>query len=186
MSKQPLDVRRLFPEVDWISDAGLRDKIVHLWQDLWRESSYQSIEDVPVAANIHYSQLKHCQGILRAAIAAARAWEEVHGVAYNMDHLIAGALLMDVSKLVEIQPDRDGSAVASEIGRLLPHAFYAAHRALEVGVPLPIVHIMTAHSPNGGKSPVTPEALLLHWIDQADIAAFGHDIWSRKVVHYQP
>jgi len=186
VSKQPLNFRQLFPEIDQISDAGLREKVVQLWQELWGQSSYGMIEDVPVAVNIDYPQIKHCQGILRAAIAVARAWEGVHGTIYNMDHLIAGALLMDVSKLVEIESDPRGSVQSSMIGKLLPHAFYAAHRALDAGIPLPVVHIMTAHSPNGGKAPTTPEAHLLHWIDQADIAAFGREIWSRKVVHYQP
>jgi hypothetical protein len=185
-AKPPLDLQELFPELAAIGDARLRDAVVTIWQEFWQQCEFTELEAVPVSQKIDYPQIRHCQGILKAALAVAAVWESVHNVHFDRDALIAGALLMDVSKLVETRPGCGSKYESTDIGRALPHAFYAAHRALELGVPLPVVHIITAHSPNGGKAPGTPECRLLDWIDQADIGAFGHHIWARKVVHFQP
>lgn len=184
--KHPLELERHFPELNQISEPGLREAVAETWRRLWEMSAYERLEDVPVSLNINYSGLKHAQGIVKGALALAPVWEHVHGVTFNRDHLIAGALLMDVSKLVEYRPRSDGGHQATDLGLALPHATYAAHIALELAVPLPVIHIVTAHSPNGGKAPATPEAQLLDAVDQADIHAFGFEIWTRKVMHYQP
>ena len=186
MGKEQIDVRALFPELDLISDASLRDAVVEIWEEMWAQSEYERLVDVRVSLKIDYPQIRHCQGIVRGAVALAPVWEEVHGVRFDHDVLVAAALLMDVSKLVEAKPKPGGGSEQTDLGRALPHAVYAAHLALQKGLPLSIVHVLTAHSPNGGKAPNTPEAHLLDWVDQADISAFGFDIWRRKVVHYQP
>lgn len=182
--KNEIDVHGLFPELQLVSDERLRDAVVTIWRELWALSEFDVLESVPVSANIDYPQIKHCQGIVRAALAVAEAWESVHDVKFDRDVLIAGALLMDVSKFVEIRPRPGGGYEETPIGRSLPHAFFAAHRALELEVPLPVVHIMTTHSPSSGKAPNTLECHLLDWIDQADISAFGREIWARKVFHF--
>jgi hypothetical protein len=185
-TKDRLDFKEMFPEANQITDENLRSAVETIWMEFWDKCEFERLEDVPVASNIIYPQVKHCQGIARAALAVAEVWESVHDVRFDRNVLIAGALLMDVSKFVEIRPGPNGTCIPTEIGASIPHAWYAAHRALELGVPLPIIHIITTHSPNSGKAPASPECQLLDWIDQADITAFGHTIWSRKVVHYQP
>lgn len=185
--KKPLDLPKLFPEINAIKDAKLRAAVETIWQEFWAKSEFTRLEDVPVSHKIDYPQIKHAQGILKATLAVAAAWESVHDVKFDRDVLIAGALLMDVSKLIEAKPGKGKEKYGhTEIGDVLPHAFWAAHRALELGVPLPVVHVITSHSPSASKAPVTPECHLLDWIDQADIAASGHHIWARKVYHYQP
>lgn len=183
--KEPLALATLFPEIDLIRDANLRAAVVKIWERLWEQSEYERVGDVPVSLKIPYPQVKHAQGVVRAALATADVFEAVHGRKFDRDVLIAGALLMDVSKLVETRPSGAGYA-ATELGRRLPHATIAAHLALELGVSLAVVHVITAHSPNGGKAPSTPECQLLDWLDQADISAAGHEIWARKVNHFQP
>jgi hypothetical protein len=183
--KEVLDVRSLFPEIDRIGDAAIRDAIVAIWEQLWSESAWDHLDDVPVSLKIPYPQRKHTQGVLRVALAATPIWEDLYGQPINRDVLIAGAMLMDVSKLVESQPG-DGGPARTAIGRHLPHAMYTAHLALAHGIPLEVVHIITAHSPNGGKAPATIECQILDWIDQADISAAGFEIWSRRVDHFQP
>lgn len=186
MVKPPLDVLALFPEIRQLSDPHLADAVVDIWQELWQRSDYRNIEDVPVSTSIDYPQIKHAQAVVRGALALADVWEPLHGIRFDRDVLIAGALLIDVSKLVESTRDGPSPARHTELGRLLPHATYAAHLALAKGVRLEIVHCVLSHSPNGGKPPRTVEAQMLDWLDQADISAFGFDIWSRKVVHFQP
>lgn len=184
--KERIDVAALFPELALIADAGLRAAVVEIWDELWAMSEYDRLLDVPVSVKIDYPQLKHAQGVAAGAVAVADAWERVHGIRFDRDVLIAGALLIDVSKLVETRRGPDGKATYTELGRALPHATYAAHAALRRGVRLDVIHCILSHSPNGGKAPHSVEAQLLDWLDQADISAFGFDIWTRKVMHYQP
>ena len=186
MPKPQLPMRELFPEISLLASPQLGIQIEEIWQELWQMSSYQRIEDVPVSLTIDYPQVLHTQGVLRGALALADTWERLHGTSLDRDVLIGGALLIDVSKLVESSRDADGKLRRTEVGELLPHATYGAHLALARGVPLAIVHCILSHSPNGGKAPQTREAQLIDWLDQADISAFGFDIWKRKVIHYQP
>jgi hypothetical protein len=167
--KPPLPMRELFPEISLLASPRLGIQIEEIWQELWQMSSYQRLEDVPVSLTIDYPQVLHTQGVLRGALALADTWERLHGASLDRDVLIGGALLIDVSKLVESSRDAEGKP-----------------RRTEVGVPLPVVHCILSHSPNGGKAPQTREAQLIDWLDQADISAFGFDIWKRKVIHYQP
>lgn len=183
--KEQLNTAALFPEIGEIADEALRQAVDGIWRRLWSESAWERLDDVPVSLKIPYPQRKHTEGVLRVALAAAPIWESIHGCPIDRDVLIAGALLMDVSKLVETSPGPDGP-MRTEIGTHLPHATYTAHLALEFGVPLAVVHIITTHSPNGGKPPATLECQILDWLDQADISAAGHQIWSRRVDHYQP
>jgi hypothetical protein len=185
MTKKPLDLEALFPELSAIEDRTLHAAVQSIWQELWQMSAYERLEDVPVSLKINYPQIRHSQAIVSVALAAAAVWKNVHDTVVNDDYLVAGALLMDVSKLVETEPSPDGPR-ASQVGKHLPHALYAAHLALAHSVPLSVVHIISCHSPNGGKQPMTIEAQLLDWIDQADISAFGFEIWARKVQHFQP
>lgn len=184
--KETLDLDALFPELALIADGSLRRAVVEIWHELWAMSEYDRLIDVPVSVKIDYPQLRHAQGVVGAAVAVAEVWERVHEVRLDRDVLIAGALLIDVSKLVETRRDPNGKATYTELGRALPHATYAAHAALNRGVRLDVVHCILSHSPNGGKAPHTVEAQILDWLDQADISAFGFDIWTRKVTHFQP
>jgi hypothetical protein len=183
-AREQLDLAILFPEMERIGDRRLRDIVRTVWEELWSGSAFVALIDVPVATNIPYPQVRHCQGVLRSALALADALESVHEVKFDRDVLIAGALLMDVSKLVEIRPDPAGGYSETEVGRALPHAFFTAQKALALGVPLAVVHIITTHSPLSGKPPMTPEAQLLSWLDQLDIGAFGSTIWTRQVMHH--
>lgn len=183
--KEALEVRSLFPELGQISDQALQETVVAIWEQLWSECAWERLDDVPVSLKIPYPQRKHTQGVLRVALAASPIWEALYDHRINRDVLVAGALLMDVSKLVEYQPG-DGGPTRTSIGKHLPHAMYTAHLALARGAPMEVIHIITAHSPNGGKAPATVECRILDWIDQADISAAGFEIWNRRVNHFQP
>jgi hypothetical protein len=178
-------VARLVPEIAMISDPALRDAVVAIWLQLWERSEYEQLEQVPVSLKIPYPQLRHTQAVIRMALAVADVAADVHGTVVNRDVLIAGAMLMDVSKLVEYRPGADDNE-RTPLGNLLPHGTATATLALDAGLPLEAVHIVMAHSPNGGKAPATVEAHLLDWLDQLDIDMFGTNLWKRHVIHLQP
>lgn len=185
MAREELVLSRTFPELAEIADDGLRRAVATVWERCWEMSAYERLADVPVALRWDYSNLKHAQAIAKMAVAAAGVFEQVHGVRLQRDHLIAGALLMEVSNLVEFRPKPGGGTEFTEIGSAGTHGWFAANVARDLGVPMPVVHIVLSHSPNSGKAPATPEAQLLHWICQASVSAFRRDAWTRKVMHHQ-
>jgi hypothetical protein len=183
MSRSPLALETHFPELAAISDERLRLSVAAIWQHLWEMSEFEELEDVPVSGKIDYPQLRHCQAILRSALVVAPVLEATSGIQLNRDVLIAGALLMDASKLVEQRPGVGGAAEFTDIGRLLPHATYVAHLALAHQVHLDVVHIITSHSPYSSNAPATPEARLLEILDRMDITVLGLSSWGRSMVH---
>lgn len=186
--KQVLDensLGALFPELDLIADPGIRQAVARIWSQMWQDSEYTDINQVPVSLKVGYPQVKHTQAVVRMALSIADIAHEVHGLPVRRDVLIAGALLMDASKVVEYRPGPDGTHQRSDIGSQLPHGTYAAHLALRESLPLDVVHIVMAHSPNGGKAPATAEAHILDGLDQIDLHNFGFDLWRRRVVHFQ-
>ncbi len=187
-SKQRLDdvaLRVLFPEIELIDELGLRAAVAEIWAELWEQSEYSDLLDVPVSLKCDYSQVKHTQAVTRMALHVADVSAEVHGTVVDRDMLVAGSLLMDVSKVVEYRPGAGGNE-RTQLGALLPHGTATANLSLAKGIPLGVVHIVLAHSPNGGKAPSTMEAHILDWLDQLDLNAFGADLWKRHVIHFQP
>ena len=87
----------------------------------------------------------------------------------NDDLLIAGALLHDVSKMVEQSPAEGKPGVDSRIGEELMHGSYGAHLALNAGLPLDIINIISVHSPKIKKIPHNVEGIFICY---ADLAAF--------------
>jgi putative nucleotidyltransferase with HDIG domain len=158
----------LFPEVNEIASTDLRQKVIEIWLDVWKASDWERIEDVPKAlAGGHYKLYKHIQSVTRMALATSQIITEQHGVEFDRDLLIAGGLLHDVSKLSERQM-RDGAVQNTELGKLVQHAVYAAHLAWEKGLSDELVHIIVSHTFISGHLPITPEAVLVRYVDYLD------------------
>jgi len=171
-------IREIFPEVDQIRNPGLAAKVVQVWQRVWEESTWDDLRDVPKNDQIHeISLVQHVRGVTQGAVALARIATELYpGVELDMDTLIAGALLHDASKPLE--STRTGKTPA---GKLLPHAYLAAHLASEVGLPNEVVHIILTHSKgSSAAAPKTYEGLIVHYADYCDSDVlnirFGHKI----------
>jgi putative nucleotidyltransferase with HDIG domain len=158
----------LLPEVNEIASKELRQKVIEIWLDVWRSSDWERIEDVPkaLAASPH-KLYKHIQSVTRLALATSEIIERVHGVKFNRDLVVAGSLLHDVSKLRERRL-QDGSVRNTELGSLIQHAVYAAHLAWEKGLTDELVHIIVSHTYLSGHLPVTPEAILVRYVDYLD------------------
>jgi 23S rRNA maturation-related 3'-5' exoribonuclease YhaM len=82
----------------------------------------------------------------------------------DMDTLIAGAILIDVGKLLEYEKV-DGRSQQSERGRYLRHPFSGVGLAMECGVPDAVCHIIATHSGEGDMVKRTTEATLVHHAD---------------------
>jgi putative nucleotidyltransferase with HDIG domain len=160
------------PELGLIADSRLRQATAEVWLECWAESNWARLEDAAKSPHLPASLglVLHTRGVVGQSLAAAESAHETHGVGFNRDVLVAGALLHDVSKLVEWEPGPAGP-VPSSRGRLLQHAVYAAHKALAKGVPDEVVHIVVSHTPQSGLAPQTWECQLVRSADLLDSAA---------------
>lgn len=180
--KKPIDVVALFPEINEIKDTDLRAKVVRVWEDLWAESEWTDINDVPTSPEIPYPHVPHNRSVLAMALAVADAYARFHGVHVNRDYLIAAAVLQDASKVVEFQPGPTGRAELTEIGKMYPHGFWGGHVALERGLPDAIVHIILNHTPQSPKFPDSLEGKILYYVDQLDVLAIYKDRWKKQLM----
>lgn len=177
----------VLPEIELISDDELRARVVGIWIECWRESSWERIEDAPknpalsrTARPLH----EHVRAVTQEAIAVADVIEARHGVVADRDTLLAAALLHDVSKLVEYELDASGEATNSSLGTLVQHAAYAAHKAIEKDLPNEILHAILSHTRQSRLPPRTLEALILHYVDYLDtdvlLLGTGHQLDLHK------
>lgn len=184
--KEAIDVAALFPEIELIEDSGIRDGVREVWQRCWDESAFERIEDVPVTPSLAYSHVIHNRSVVQMAISVAQIVETFHGAKVNHDHLIAAALLQDVSKLVEYKPGTSGEKPGhSKRGETFQHGFWGAHIALEVGLPEEVAQSILYHTFEGGKYPPNLITKILFYVDQVDMAALGGDRWKKLGVVYR-
>lgn len=91
----------------------------------------------------------------------------------NRDYLIAGALIADVGKLMEYQPDSQKGAVKATHGIYLRHPFSSVGLGWEQGLPDEVLHIAAVHSKEGKEFRRSPEAIIFHHADFVDFQVFG-------------
>jgi hypothetical protein len=180
MSRAKLDVKEAFPEIDLIESDDLREKVIAVWEDVWEQSKFERLEDLPIGPKIPYPHLPHNRAVVTMAVAMADALDRFHSVKVDRDVLVAAALLQDASKLVELTPI-EGGVERTEIGRSFQHAFWACHKALEHGVPLEICEIVLNHTPDSAQLPRTLEGKILWYADQLDVIAVFGDRWVKHL-----
>lgn len=180
--KQPINVSAMFPELAAIEDDGLRTKVVSVWEDLWELSEWEDIHDLPTSEEIPYPHLPHHQSVVSMAVAIADVLQRTHGITLNRDYLIAAAILQDAGKVVEYAPGNDGRPAITQIGQMYPHPFWAAHAAIDAGVPDEIVNAILHHSPKAARFPKTLEGKILFYVDQIDVLAIFGDRWRKELM----
>ena len=141
-------VLKLFPEIEWIADRGIREGVITAWVRAWRGGGWDRLENAPLMIK----EIRDPKvGVLHVRVSAqltraiADIVEREMGQPLNRDHLIAGAILHDVGKPLEYAPDGQGPLS----GEQLRHPVSGAHLVLEAGLPLEIAHIVATHSKEG-------------------------------------
>jgi putative nucleotidyltransferase with HDIG domain len=168
-------VRRLWPELEWIHDTDLRQRVEHTWIRAFELSPLQpeDLNRIPftlLVPDCPTTFMEHKRCVVHIARQAAQAMREFMGNALNidLDAVIAGAILADVGKLLEYETE-GGKTVQSERGELLRHPFTGVALAMECGVPDAVCHIIAAHAAEGDLVKRTTEAYIVH---HADFMAF--------------
>jgi putative nucleotidyltransferase with HDIG domain len=165
------NVERLWPELDWIQNADLREKVSRCWLRAFELSPLtpEDLNRIPftlLVPNCPTTFMEHKRCVVHIARRSAEAMTEFMGNALpiDMDTVIAGAILADVGKLLEYE-NRDGKTVQSERGELLRHPFTGVSLAMECGVPDAVCHIIAAHAAEGDLVKRTTEAYIVHHAD---------------------
>jgi 3'-5' exoribonuclease len=141
---------------------------------------------LPAARRNHHAYmggwLEHTLSVTRTASFLAEKYGQLYpDLQPPLDQalVVAGAILHDIGKLRELDPQPELANYTAE-GELVGHILLGRDivREASVGVPLPadtllrLEHLILAHQrlPEWGspKPPMTPEALLVHYADDAD------------------
>lgn len=159
-------ITELLPEINEIKDRKLRQAVIKVWAKLWRESSCPDLKNA-IHAGANYvddTLIRHINAITKSALAMAQVVEEIYQTPVNYDFLIAAALLHDVDTLVMYRR-KEGKLESTELRKWVPHGFYGAHVALDMGVPQEIVHAIYAHTPQTKMQPATVEGVIVAYCD---------------------
>jgi putative nucleotidyltransferase with HDIG domain len=164
-------VTKLWPELEWIGDRDLREKVAATWERALEESplTADDLNSIPFTLLIPdcpVTFMEHKRCVVHIARKSAEAMREFLGRALpiDMDTVIAGAILADVGKLLEYEKV-DGKCRQSERGRFLRHPFTGVALAMECGVPDRVCHIIAAHAGEGDLVKRSTEATIVHHAD---------------------
>jgi len=164
-------VLRLWPELNWISDASLREKTARVWERAFELSPLkpEDLDCIPftlLIPNCPTTFMEHKRCVVHIARKAAESMKEFMGNALKIDAdtVIAGAILADVGKLLEYETV-DGKAKQSKRGEMLRHPFTGVALAMECGIPDEVCHIIAAHAAEGDLVKRTTEAYIVHHAD---------------------
>lgn len=167
----------VFPEIRSVENETLRANVASAWTNATDENDV-AIEDLgdvpwfpPAQRNLgldadeatlvgHVRDVTACAVGLVDSLAERRSTLDV-----DLDTVVAGALVHDVSKLYEF----DGME-PTEIDDLLGHPHFGVAVAAQAGLPAEILHIVLSHSHRTAVEPATLEAKIVRRADQVAAA----------------
>jgi putative nucleotidyltransferase with HDIG domain len=165
------DILKLFPEINEIENAELREKVVDTWLLALKDSRWEGIDDFPwIPGRAEFiTNVQHCRGVARIGMAIARsllsAKDVAPGVTMDLDVVIAGCLLHDVGKLLEYAPPPDPPGTKSPLGKYMMHHILGTHLAIKAGLPAEVVHCIESHrEPDSFER--SYEAKIISWSDR--------------------
>lgn len=167
------EIKKLWPELEWISDPDLREKTARTWEVALERSvlTPDDLNRIPFTLlcgpDLKVTFMDHKRCVVHVARDAGLKMNEFfrNDLPVNMDVLISGAILADVGKMLEYELDTDGKAVQGKYGQYLRHPFSGVSLAEECGVPPEVCHIIAAHAHEGDLVKRTTEAYIVHHAD---------------------
>jgi hypothetical protein len=172
-------IRTLLPEIGDISDETLRNAVEQIWDQVWVEGTWETLEEIPKnpsapAAKVYvenaWTLITHTRTVAQLAVASADVLKSLHGLEYDRDALLALALLHDASKVIEYEGTPD-SISKGMLGRRIQHGVYGAFLMWQQGLSADLVHGVISHTPSSGVLPQTHEALIVRYVDFLDTDA---------------
>jgi putative nucleotidyltransferase with HDIG domain len=173
------DIERIFSkQLSKIKNKNLKNKVVNVWVEACKIGKLKSIDELK---NMPFTLLvdskginiiEHTIAVTEGALALAQAQvRNYKNLPYpiDFDRLIAGGLLHDVGKLIEIEKDEKGYKI-SYSGKCARHPILGATLAAKEGIPQEIINIIACHSKEGEGAPQVVETIFIH---HADFSSFN-------------
>jgi len=165
------EVRKIWPEIDWIEDESLRDKVLKCWVFAIENSVLKAtdLETIPFSLLLKdctITFMNHKRTCVQLAVEMAKIMKAnfKEEIQIDMDILIAGAILIDIGKLLEYEI-RDGKLQTSNYGKLVRHPFSGVALAARFDLPADVQHIIGTHSKEGDLGKRTVESIIVHHAD---------------------
>lgn len=166
-------IAELWPELDWIEDAVLREKVAQTWELALQKSvlSAGDLRRIPftllAGPGLKVSFMDHKRAVVHIARESGLKFKAFFGeeLPVNMDVLIAGAILADVGKLLEYELDAAGNSIQGKYGEYIRHPFSGVSLAEQCGIPAEVCHIIAAHAGEGDLVKRSTEAYIVHHAD---------------------
>jgi putative nucleotidyltransferase with HDIG domain len=171
-------VKKIWPEIEWIKDEDLKQKVLDCWVYAIENSvlSPEDLEVIPFSLLIkdcNVTFMNHKRTCVQLSVDIAKRMKENFGdeIQIDMDLLIAGAILIDVGKLLEYDKV-DGKLTTSKAGKLLRHPFSGVALADRFGLPPEVQHIIAYHAKEGDLAKRNVEAIIVHHADFVSFEPF--------------
>jgi len=164
------ELLRILPEIDLIEDESLRNKVAKTWEDGLSRGGWTpgDIERMPftLAKVVDINFAQHVRSVSKISLSVYETFEEIYQGKLSLDRdvILAGALLHDVGKLLEME-EANGVFRKSPEGKLVRHPFSGVALADANGIPAEVQHIIGTHSKEGDPYKRTPEAVVVHLAD---------------------
>ncbi|HEX9751149.1 MAG TPA: phosphohydrolase [candidate division Zixibacteria bacterium] len=173
------EIRKVFPEINEIKDASLREKTVASWVRAMEVSdlTLDDLRQMPftlLVSDVNVTFVEHVRTVCRMCMACWDVLHDAYGSRLTVDRdvLIAGAMLADVGKVHEITRV-NGQFVKSDKGKLLRHPFTGVGIAWEQGLPESVLHVIAMHSKEATDGRRSPECIVFHHADFIDFELVG-------------
>jgi putative nucleotidyltransferase with HDIG domain len=171
-------VLKIWPEINWIKDEELKTKVLDCWVYAIENSvlTPEDLEVIPFSLLIkdcNVTFMNHKRTCVQLSVDIAKKMKENFGdeIQIDMDLLIAGAILIDVGKLIEYDKV-DGKVTTSKAGKLLRHPFSGVAIADRFGLLPEVQHIIAYHSKEGDLAKRNVEAIIVHHADFVSFEPF--------------
>ncbi len=167
-----------------IEDPDLRTKVVDIWVNAaqrggWKANELERIPFTLLTDTKGISLIEHTIAVTEGALGLANSMKESYRempFEIDFDWLIAGGLLHDVGKLLEIEKT-EGGYRKSYSGKCARHPISGAIMVAQAGLPEEIVNIVACHAKEGEGRPKRVETILIH---QTDFATFDPMVMLEK------
>jgi HD superfamily phosphodiesterase len=178
-----MDIETVFPEIETIADDSLRTGVSSAWTTAAGVNGLDvaDLSEVPWLPSVqrdlgleadeallvdHVRDVTSCAVGLAESLLAASADRDDEAPEIDLDTVIAGALVHDVSKLYEF----DGME-RTEVGDLLGHPYYGVAVVSQANLPVEIAHVVLSHSSRTRVEPATLEAEIVRRADEVAAAS---------------
>jgi len=165
------ELKEIWPEIEWIDQGDLKEKVYRTWEYALEKSvlTHGGLQEIPcteLVEDCRVTFMEHKRAVVHIAVNAAKSMKKFFGdkLPIDMDILIAGAILIDVGKLIEYVM-RDGKAVSGKAGKLVRHPFSGVGLAMRFDIPDEVLHMIATHAGEGHLGKRTTESIIVHHAD---------------------